>query len=311
MSLLLLLVPLLTIVSLFVVDVAQRVETRLSLQIAADRAAYAGAASLRNTLNDVAGMNWRIHRQFADTEYELTRRDVKRNRTEGENSVRTAEAKILLLREAMDTAVAEGYRRACEAAVAAATRWAPGAHVVPLYGGVRVEAGPDGPRCVGGDPVLTFGQGADADTIDHLEEGQWPSLHYCWTTSSWFDPEGSGCADAALLAYRMKGEVVAGRPDQTAFAVRLDRPVPASAMPDLFPHRPLFHAAAAAQPYGGSIRDAGLADVATAEAAVEQFGYHPTLVPLAVLRDADDGYRGLAYWDDAHGWSIDDTEYLH
>ncbi|MBI4366379.1 MAG: hypothetical protein HY543_06130 [Deltaproteobacteria bacterium] len=306
----LLLLPFFAALIVFVADLAHRMATKLALQIAADRAAYAGAAHLAETLNAIAGKNWRIRQRFLAAQKKLAARSTEQSAAVGRYDIAEAQADIDALREAMDELNRDGYRGACEAALAAARQWAPRAALRSMYGAAVVLGDAAGAHCEADAPLFSFGK----DMVE--PEEQWPDLAFVWTEGNFVDPHGRDGADDRLLQYRRKAPVQGAADNgaevahQVAFAVRLEEPAPASGLSDLFGEGPLLRAAAAAQPYGGSIQAAAFWDAPTEEEAVARMPYRPTLVPLEQLRDGDAGYLGLRYWDD-NAWIDDDHMYLH
>jgi hypothetical protein len=64
-------IPLMIAALLLVIDMGRIAVTRIKLQAATDRAAYAGAASLAHGLNSIAAENWNIHKAFRDLKSEF------------------------------------------------------------------------------------------------------------------------------------------------------------------------------------------------------------------------------------------------
>ncbi len=72
-------IPLMVVALAFVIDLGQLIHARVSLQSSVDRSAYAGAASLANSLNGIAKENWNIHRAWRDLDRDFGS-DSQRNR---------------------------------------------------------------------------------------------------------------------------------------------------------------------------------------------------------------------------------------
>lgn len=316
----LLLVPVFATVLVLVADIVLRVNAKLALQVAADRAAYAAAKDLANgTLKGIAQANWRIHDVFQETKKHL--KDNSRN-TEQSAQSKFNEAKNAIEHEkaTMTQWVSDGYLKACEVALAEARRWAPHAKMQSLYGGVRVVEENGQPHCVGGQALFGFGE-------DDVEEEQKETITACWPENAgggsfggMFDeiiePEGqAGCLSEELLSYRVWAPLSEAEHSPTprvAFALRLEQETPASLLPQVFTDRPRLRAAAAAQPYGGSVKETALRDADSEETAYAQMPYTPTLVPLAALRNDAEGYFGLRDCEeDPDGCTPDDRPYLH
>ncbi|MBI4238602.1 MAG: hypothetical protein HY696_09350 [Deltaproteobacteria bacterium] len=304
----LLLLPLLIVLLVVLADVALTVVTKVRLQVVADRAALAAADSLATTLNQLGQQNWRIHREFVEHERHVQQHQHK-DEAEAKSQFAARQATIDAIRGEMDTAVADGYTRACDAALAVVEAQAPWAELLPLVGGTRVVPTSEGRRCIADEPLFDFGG-------DQVRADQWPEL-----TASYTDG-GDGFEDPArvqevterLLSYRLKPP---GEGQQVAFAVRLRSRPPLSYFPDTFDDSDLWlQGSAAAQPYGGSVeRTAFLEtdDEAEARASAEDAGwtYEATLMPLATLQQPALGYRGLRYFDEVEGWTDDVETYLH
>ncbi|MBI2343570.1 MAG: hypothetical protein HYV02_04480 [Deltaproteobacteria bacterium] len=306
--LILLLLPLAMLVVALVADVGLVIVTKMRLQVTADRAAYAAAQSLATSLASLATQNAEIHQEFTEQVTELAV-SQQQNAAAGRARIAARQATIDTMRTAMDATVERGYVRACEAALGVVEAEAPWARMIPLYGRTRVVGPAAEQRCHGGAPLFSFYQ-------DHLFPDQFPSLSYTYPAAGtgWDDPAQIEEAAAPLLSYRAKGP---GGGQQVAFALRLESPLPGGAMGGLLrsneetaePTNPWLSAAAAAQPFGGSIADFDPA-------------YDATLVPLDLLRDEDAGYQGLWYTDpddigsenvppDDDTWMRDDGWYLH
>lgn len=317
----LLLVPVFVAVLLLVVDIALRVNAKLALQVAADRAAYAAAKDLADiTLQEIAKANWRIHKEFSETRNYLEKINSKDKEASAKSKFNSAKNVIEENKAAMTERVGSGYLRACEAALMEAKRWAPDAKMQPLYGGVRVVEENGQPHCVGGQALFDFGE-------DDVEEEQKVDITACWPETAGGGPLGgifdkiiepkseAVCVSEELLSYRVWAPFSEAEDSPTpkvAFALRLEQESPPSLLPTLFDHRPRLRAAAAAQPYGGSIKETAFVEAGSEEEAYAKVPYKPTLVPLAALRNDTEGYFGL--WDceeDPDDCDPDDTPYLH
>lgn len=74
-------IPLMTAALLLVIDMGRIAVTRVKLQVATDRAAYAGAASLAHSLNTMTAENWNIHKAFRDLKSEFAQGTQKDKQT--------------------------------------------------------------------------------------------------------------------------------------------------------------------------------------------------------------------------------------
>lgn len=312
--LLLLCLPLLMVVLALVADVALVVVTKARLQVAADRAALAAGDALAQTLDQLADANWRIR-----STWRAAKKDVEAHqqegRREGMDRLRRHQVVIDRLRTDMDRAVADGYRQACEAAAAVATAETPWADFVPLYGDTHLLRDSTQPFCESGAPLFSFYQ-------DRARPDQTRVITFTFPTdgSGWNDPRRIESASFPLLHYRTKAP---GPDQQVAFALRLRSRLPvgvgrrllfATADDRAVLDTAWLEAAAASQPFGGSIeafafQDADTLDEAETRAeAQEGLRYDATLVPLEQLQDRSLGYRGLRYFDEAQGWIEDEDE---
>lgn len=317
----LLLVPVFVAVLLLVVDIALRVNAKLALQIAADRAVYAAAKDLaETTLKKIAEANWGIHKEFSETKNYLEKINSKDKEASAQSKFNEAKNEIENHKADMTKLVRDGYIRACEVALAEAKRWAPHAKMQPLYGRVRIVEENGQPRCVGGDALFGFGE-------DDVEEEQKVDVTACWPETAGGGPLGGTfdkiiepkseavCVSEELLSYRVWAptSTADGSPTpKVAFAVRLEQEAPASLLPQLFDYRPRLRAAAAAQPYGGSIKETAFIEAGSEEEAYAKMPYKPTLVPLATLWNGAEGYSGLWNCEERpDDCDPDDTPYLH
>ena len=76
-------VPLFVVVLAFVINIGQLMYARARLQTNLDRAAYAGAASMADSLNEMAAQNWNIHKAWRDLSRDF-RNDSQRDRSTAE-----------------------------------------------------------------------------------------------------------------------------------------------------------------------------------------------------------------------------------
>lgn len=269
-----LLLPLLTVLLLLLADVALQTVTKLRLQVAVDHAALAAAESLKGTMNQLVAQNRAIREEFEGQAQAFA---VKQqgSRAEGEKQLKVRQERIDAIRAAMDATVDGGYRAALdEAAVVVATE-VPWATLVPLAG--------------------------HADESLFAFDDAWDTLVFSYNEGAgvFFDPTKVETGSGPLLHHRLKPE---GPGQQVAVGLRLRSAMPASFFPLFFDEEAdddtqRLQASAAAQPFGGSIQEGAT--------------YEATLVPLSLLQDTDDGYRGLYSFDSEGGWVEDDAYYLH
>lgn len=297
--LLLLCLPLLVVLLALVADVALVVVTKVRLQVTADRAALAAGDTLAQTLDQLADANGRIRSTWRAAKADVAAHQQE-GRREGMDRLQRHQVVIDQLRADMDRVVADGYRQACEAAAAVATAETPWADFVPLYGDTRLLRDSTQPFCESGAPLFSFYQ-------DRARPDQTRVITFTFPAagSGWNDPRRVESASFPLLHYRTK---VPGPDQQVAFALRLRSRLPvgvgrrllfAAADDPAAIGNAWLEAAAASQPFGGSIEDQ------------EGLRYDATLVPLEQLQDRSQGYRGLRYFDEDYGWIEDEDEYGH
>jgi Flp pilus assembly protein TadG len=238
---------LLTTMMLLIVDLGRLSVSRARLQAAADRAAFAGAASLADSLDRMAVSNWRLHKAFRDLEDDFA--------SDSQQDVDAAQQRIEEYEAARDASLAEidGLRdgmaekaRASSAATLAANAPASDAEI-------RVAV----------DVQLS----ADADPDE-----QWRTLAYDVVTGpSFIDPESTEGGTYEALRYLRKEAA----PDASVGILATTEVQP------LFLEAALgssmeVRAQAAAQAFGGAIDAFALKetdDEQEAEALIDDDGY--------------------------------------
>lgn len=95
-----LIMPLIVLFMAIVINTGHIVDSKIKLQIAADRAAYAGAAKQAHVMNKMAEKNWEVHQRF-----EKLKRDIVPNTNKDEEDLKTkvqnADAEITNMVNAM------------------------------------------------------------------------------------------------------------------------------------------------------------------------------------------------------------------
>jgi len=104
-------IPLLVVALSFVINLGQLIHARVSLQSSVDRSAYAGAASLANSLNGIAKENWNIHRAWRDLDRDFGS-DSQRNRSTAGRRYSQYEAERDYALEGMEMIVSESCSQA-------------------------------------------------------------------------------------------------------------------------------------------------------------------------------------------------------
>lgn len=312
----LLMVPLLMLLLGMLADVALVVVTKGRMQATADRAVLAASRQLAKTMNHLAEQNWEIQHNYLEQEAEF-RADQQRSEASGKQRLSARRAKINELRQAMDQQVAAGYREACEAALRVVEDETPWAELVPLYGRARVTGSGDGAKCDNQARLFDFYD-------DAVKANQFGRLDFTFPQdgNGWPDPGKVGRDGGELLRYRTKA---AGPNQQVAFGLRLKSPLPEGTLGNLLNASGSFgaelddfyiQAAAASQPYGGSIEEVAFLEAdeleeARAIAEAEGLFYDASLVPLSLLQDRRAGYQGLNYYEPGEGWVMDVEKYGH
>jgi hypothetical protein len=250
-------VPLLTAMLLLLIDVGRLAVARSRLQAAADRAAYAGAASLAHSLDRIAVANWDLFKAYRDLEEDFDRGD-NQNRDAARERIRAYEAsrdEALTTVEQTQSTMEERAESAAASTLAANARTS----------SETISAS--------ANPSLD----AEAD-----REAQWRMLTYSDITgTSYIDPESVEEESYEALRYLVKR-----RAPDAAVAVEATTEV-----------RPLFlqaalgdalqvRAEADAQAFGGSAEDFALRETDTAEEAAAEIDdggydalYRATLIP--------------------------------
>jgi Putative Flp pilus-assembly TadE/G-like len=256
-------IPLLAAVLLLIVDLGRLAVARARLQVAADRAAYAGAASYAASLDRIASANWRLHKASRDLARDFA--------TQSQQNRAAAEERISAYEAARDEALSE-----IDATFDAMDDRAAHAAKSTLAANAPLSAG---------EAFADNGVQLDADAD---RDRQWETASYDVITGpSWIDPESTEVGTYEALSYLTKR-----RGPDAAIAVSATLPVKPLLLQAAAGVPIEVRAASAAQAFGGSVEAFALTEVETeeeAEAAIDEEGfdglYRAARVPLEVFGD--------------------------
>lgn len=240
-----------------VIWIGQLIVARARLQASADRAAYAGAASLAHSLNCIAGSNWNIHKSYKDLVRDF-KADTQQNKGAAAQRYERYQAELNFELGRIGDIVSGMHEGARHVAMSLLLANAPGAtSSVSAYGDVVIS-----------------------DSLD--PDDQWGDVEYNYVEGpSFVDPEGVDGGSYRALKFLIK-ESVHG----ASLGVFAKIDVKPLLLDDVWGGVPVY-AAAAAQAFGGSIRDFALKEADSleeAEAALSEDGadglYRAALVPM-------------------------------
>lgn len=249
------LMPVFVLFLLFMLNAGGLFFRRERLQIAADRAAFTGAASLADDLNRATKLNWQIASEYRNTRRQFLERSE--NKDSGEKEIRASIAFQQDRAADMEVIIDEIFRRAEQRAARVFTAnmpWA-NAEIIAL------------PR----HNVVDCFQ--DPETGEFLRQ----RVSYDTVRGFVFDPvearEEAGGGD--LIRYCAKDPMA-----RMAVIVDAIEVSPAPFLPSWFGPEGL-HAEAVAQPYGGSLKEIAHNETSSFEDVVmQEETYRPALVPV-------------------------------
>lgn len=172
-------VPLLAATLLVLVDVGRLAFLRARLQVAADRAAVAGAAAIAHDLNRIAAANFRLHRAFSDLAADFASDTQQDERTARQRIERYEAAREAALEEVDEVAgrLPQRARSVADATLKANLPQAEAGYLLP------------------GVPRLR----------DDVEESQWERLEYGSIEGpSFIDPESVASGGYRALSHLIK-----------------------------------------------------------------------------------------------------------
>lgn len=172
-------IPLLAATLLVLVDVGRLAFLRARLQVAADRAAFAGAATIAHDLNRIAAANFRLHRAYKDLAADFSS-DTQQDERTARQRIETYEAARDAALEEMDASARQLPQRARQVAAAALEANLPVAEATWLLPGV---------------PRLR----------DDADASQWETLEYGSVEGpSFIDPESVERGEYRALSHLIK-----------------------------------------------------------------------------------------------------------
>lgn len=220
--------PVLVLLLAAVLNVSHIVHSKILLQNAADRAAYAGAAKQAYLMNEMGKKNNQIHGIF-----EKLRMDIVPNSSNGEGDVaqkvRGATNQIAAAYDAMEDMNASAFGMALKISKSVAAINYGAATLTPFT--------PD-------KPMLTLQAEAEAGQRQRLR-----SDYNTMVGGQIWEPASHGQTDRVVQSYYVKDPA-----RDVRWQVALTAPMPRGLMSGLF-RSPVLRAVAAANPHGASIRE--------------------------------------------------------
>lgn len=261
-----------------VINLGNLIDAKVHLQIALDRAMYAGAAKLAHMMNKTAGFAWEYHKRFRDLKRVFSTMSQE-SREEGESKLNEMEMAQGELLEEMKGIAANIYSEAhktvyevLSANIPTGGRW---------MGQVDYKICAGRPRGVEKaflcDGVHIFQRD---DLAFSLIEGESERLNYDYMLGEFADPNDKGRGGRDVVPYVIKG----GMPVAIAGIASIDVGNPV--LKSVFGDKVRIRAASAGQAWGGSIEHFGrLGGEDVEEVKLGEEGriylYHPSLVPFS------------------------------
>jgi hypothetical protein len=225
-----LIMPVIVLLMAMVINAGHIVDSKIKLQIAVDRSAYAGAAKQAHIMNWMAAQNWEIQKKFLDLKKELEDNSTQ-SEEQGRRRFNHIRQEINDIAENMDDWSVNGMAASKAVADAMALANYPNARPLnpPLY-----------------SPMLTL--------RNDLEDKQYQKLEWHGMQGLFVDPENHNSASDKILTYLIKDDIPIVR-----WETRLLAPIPSgfltATLNYFFPYELKLNAVSMAQPHGGSIRE--------------------------------------------------------
>jgi Flp pilus assembly protein TadG len=225
-----LVMPVIVLLMAMVINVGHIVDSKIKLQIAADRAAYAGAAKQAKIMNWMSSQNWEIQKKFLDLKEELAKNSTQ-SVEDGQKRFNTVKQENVIIAELMDRWSDRGMTEAKKVSDAVALANYPNARPMhpPLY-----------------SPMLTLRNDLDVQQFQKLD---WHGMEWLFV-----DPKDYKTASDKILTYLIKDNTPIVR-----WKTRLQAPIPSGFLTTtlnyFFPYELKLNAVSMAQPHGGSIRE--------------------------------------------------------
>lgn len=246
-----LIMPVIVLLMAMVINTGHIVDSKIKLQVAADRAAYAGAAKQAHILNWMAVQNWEIHKKFEDLKKELAENSTK-NEAEGRDRFNHVSREINDIWESMDAWSEQGMAEAAKVSDAIVN--ANYAAAQSFY------------------PMLRSGM---VFLRNDIETKQIQKLEWHGMQGVFVDPEDHNSASDRITAYLIKDD----RYPTVRWVTRLAANLPTGLLTKTLNYwiaGMQLHAVSAVQPHGGSIREC-----AFKEKKEDCAQYQVSFVPIA------------------------------
>ncbi|MFA4874671.1 MAG: pilus assembly protein TadG-related protein [bacterium] len=221
--------PLMVAAIALIVDIGRIAVARARLQYAVDRAAYAGAASLAHSLNDIAAANWRLYKAFRDLDNYFTK-GAQQDSDTTQQRIKAYEVARDGALSAMDLEIAQMQERASAAASVTLKASAPESK-----------------------EEIVLRAGAELDAYEDPDD-QWQTLqHDTITGSSFVDPDSVEGGSYDALKYLRKRR----QPD-ALLGIHAEAEVRPLLLRAALGESIEVTASSAAQAFGGSVEDFAL-----------------------------------------------------
>lgn len=216
-----LLIPMLVLFLVGTVELSKQVYFKIRMQETLNRAVYAGASYLTESLNQIALLNRKAHQLFLERKADFQKRGMKKNKKEAKRQLKETMRQQELLLEKMEQLAQNAYAKAYQISDDVIKQEFSEARFVPLYQ----------------SPIS-------------LLEGLYEEISFAHVKGKTFDPKGYKKIPKDGYYLRMAFEK--DQSQTAAMAALLELAPPKSILPSFIGKRK-FQAVAAAQPFGGSL----------------------------------------------------------
>lgn len=246
-----LIMPVIVLLMAMVINTGHIVDSKIKLQIAADRAAYAGAAKQAHILDWMAGKNWEIYKKFSDLKKELAENSTK-SEAEGRRRFDHVSQEINNIWELMSTWSQQGMAEAAKVSGAIAS-----ANYIAAQSSYPMQ----------NNEMVFLRNDIETKQIQKLE---WHGMQGVFV-----DPEDHNSASDRITAYLIKDDRYPTVRWVTQLTANLPTGFLTKTLNQWIPGLQLS-AVSAAQPHGGSIREC-----AFQAAAQDCKKYQVSFVPIS------------------------------
>lgn len=262
------------VIALFFINTMILVDTQIGLQGAIDRGVYAGAAYLSHVMNEVAELNWKFRKEYRDAKKELSSYSNE-NMKVIEDRIKVLNNNQAAIVQEMESLLSRGYAKA---------------HLIAED--VAKENLARMPQLTSVLYRKEYGLGQMFQMVDDFESGKYLSKEKITPseiTGPVYDPENYNDSSFTLRKYLKKRT---SSDDYVALSGSVIAKFKPPFLSGFFAGKNgvRLGAIAAAQPYGGSIKEFAQDDSKTLEEAKnnEIYFYHPEFVPVKlVVEEAD------------------------